>query len=180
MTRPGQRWRWAAWLGVVAVLALALAAGGGAFGGHPPAKLSLYQRTLQVAGQYRCPVCQGESAAASDAPAAVADRPNPRRVDAPDIRVVERHQEVVAGAVVLVKGQGRTTHGRAQSPRTDDTRSRGFWSAGYQRIRGSRRHQARWRLANARVAPIAAATASSRSTASFRPRCPCTYDNSSR
>jgi len=36
--------------------------------GKPP---SLYQRTLQVAGEYRCPVCAGESVAASQAPEAV-------------------------------------------------------------------------------------------------------------
>lgn len=71
MSRPRPTWRWAAWLAVVGAFALALAAGSGAFGGSHPARLSLYQRTLQVAGQYRCPVCQGESAAVSDSPAAV-------------------------------------------------------------------------------------------------------------
>lgn len=64
-------WRRAAWLGVVAALALALLAGSGALGGASHPRLSLYQRTLQVAGQYRCPVCADESAAVSDAPAAV-------------------------------------------------------------------------------------------------------------
>ncbi|MGH9105966.1 MAG: cytochrome c-type biogenesis protein CcmH [Acidimicrobiales bacterium] len=58
-----------AWLFIPLAIALGLAAGAGAFGGagRPP---SLYQRTLQVAGQYRCPVCQGESVAASQAPEA--------------------------------------------------------------------------------------------------------------
>ena len=40
----------------------------GAFSGGPAKAASLYQRTLQVAGQYRCPVCAGESVAASEAP----------------------------------------------------------------------------------------------------------------
>jgi len=71
MTRARPAWRRATWLAVVVALGLALAAGSGAFGGQGPAKLSLYQRALQLAGQYRCPVCQGESAAVSDAPAAV-------------------------------------------------------------------------------------------------------------
>ncbi len=67
----GWRWRRAGlWAAVV------LAAGwpspsGPAFsgsGGKPP---SLYQRTLAVAGQYRCPVCASESAAVSNAAEAV-------------------------------------------------------------------------------------------------------------
>jgi cytochrome c-type biogenesis protein CcmH/NrfF len=66
------RWRRAAlWAAVAVVAGLALAIGAGAFSaGHtkPP---SLYQRTLAVAGQYRCPVCASESAAVSDAAEAV-------------------------------------------------------------------------------------------------------------
>ena len=68
------RWRWrraALWAAVAIVAGLALAIGAGAFSaGHtkPP---SLYQRTLAVAGQYRCPVCASESAAVSDAAEAV-------------------------------------------------------------------------------------------------------------
>jgi len=59
--------------GAIAVIGLlALAGAAGALGGsraQPPA--SLYERALSVAGQYRCPVCQGETVAASDAPEAV-------------------------------------------------------------------------------------------------------------
>lgn len=54
----------------VVAVALALAVGAGAFGGPAP-KTTLYQKTLQLAGEYRCPVCQGESAAVSGAPEAV-------------------------------------------------------------------------------------------------------------
>ncbi|MHB1496667.1 MAG: cytochrome c-type biogenesis protein CcmH [Acidimicrobiales bacterium] len=53
----------------VVVACGALAAGTGFFRGstqHP----SLYQRTMAIAGEYRCPVCAGESAAESSAPAA--------------------------------------------------------------------------------------------------------------
>jgi cytochrome c-type biogenesis protein CcmH/NrfF len=48
-----------------------LAAGSGALGTGGGRTTSLYDRVLQVAGEYRCPVCQGETAAASDAPQAV-------------------------------------------------------------------------------------------------------------
>jgi cytochrome c-type biogenesis protein CcmH/NrfF len=69
---PSSRVRWGrlAWVAVGAALVLALAVGAGAFGGHgPPA--TLYERALQVAGEYRCPVCADESAAVSDTPAAI-------------------------------------------------------------------------------------------------------------
>ena len=61
----------ALWAVLAVCVGLSLAVGSGAIGtGHskPP---SLYQRTLQVAGEYRCPVCAGESVAASQAPEAV-------------------------------------------------------------------------------------------------------------
>ncbi|HMK97170.1 MAG TPA: cytochrome c-type biogenesis protein CcmH [Acidimicrobiales bacterium] len=60
----------ALWVAAALAIGLSLAAGAGAFGlrGPPP---TLYERTLQVAGQYRCPVCQGETVASSDAPEAV-------------------------------------------------------------------------------------------------------------
>ena len=48
-----------------------IALGAGAFGGATSRPASLYQRTMDVAGEYRCPVCAGESVAASDAPEAV-------------------------------------------------------------------------------------------------------------
>ena len=61
----------ALWAVLAVCVGLSLAVGSGAIGtghGKPP---SLYQRTLQVAGEYRCPVCAGESVAASQAPEAV-------------------------------------------------------------------------------------------------------------
>ena len=64
-------WRSALWAGIAVALCAGVALAAGVFGGgagHPP---SLYQRTMAVAGEYRCPVCAGESVAASDAPEAV-------------------------------------------------------------------------------------------------------------
>jgi cytochrome c-type biogenesis protein CcmH len=66
-----KKWIPALWAVLVLCVGLSLAVGSGAIGaghGKPP---SLYQRTLQVAGEYRCPVCAGESVAASQAPEAV-------------------------------------------------------------------------------------------------------------
>lgn len=60
----------AVWAALVLAVGVALAAGAGAFSPGRPNHLSLYQRTQQLAGQYRCPVCQGESVAVSDASAA--------------------------------------------------------------------------------------------------------------
>jgi len=67
------RWRRSTLLWVALVLAagIALAAGSGAFAGGGSKPLSLYDRTLAVAGEYRCPVCQGETAADSDSPEAI-------------------------------------------------------------------------------------------------------------
>ncbi len=67
--RPG--WRSAVW-GVIGVaLCAGMALGAGAFGAGTSRPPSLYQRTMDVAGEYRCPVCAGESVASSDAPEAV-------------------------------------------------------------------------------------------------------------
>jgi len=58
------------WLALLALAcAAALAAAGASRGAPKPA--SLYQRVMAIAGEYRCPVCAGESAASSNAPAAV-------------------------------------------------------------------------------------------------------------
>ncbi len=67
-------WRWrtvALWAVVLVVLGVSLAVGAGAFNSGRERPASLYQRTLQVAGEYRCPVCASESVAASDAPEAI-------------------------------------------------------------------------------------------------------------
>ena len=64
-------WQSAVWGAAAVAICAGVALAAGVFGGgagHPP---SLYQRTMAVAGEYRCPVCAGESVAASDAPEAV-------------------------------------------------------------------------------------------------------------
>jgi cytochrome c-type biogenesis protein CcmH len=64
-------------LAVVAAVALGI-------GVQRHSRPTLEQRTMQLAGQVRCPVCQGQSAAQSDAPASVQIRD-------------QIHQELAAG-----------------------------------------------------------------------------------
>ena len=64
-------WRAAVWAVVAVGICLGLALGAGTFGGGRAHPASLYQRTMAVAGEYRCPVCAGESVAASEAPEAM-------------------------------------------------------------------------------------------------------------
>jgi cytochrome c-type biogenesis protein CcmH len=59
------------WAAVAVAIGVGFALGAGALGGGKTKPLTLYQRTMEVAGEYRCPVCAGESVAASDAPEAV-------------------------------------------------------------------------------------------------------------
>jgi cytochrome c-type biogenesis protein CcmH len=67
---PGGLTRKIFWVALLALACVgALAAAGTFRTASKPA--SLYQRTMAIAGEYRCPVCAGESAASSDAPAAV-------------------------------------------------------------------------------------------------------------
>ena len=71
----GRSGRWALILaGAVLACVVAVSAAGLLSEGSKPQSLpkqqSLYQRTMAIAGEYRCPVCAGESAATSDTPAA--------------------------------------------------------------------------------------------------------------
>jgi len=61
-----RRWSWAA-LGVVVVVALA-------FGARSPGHQTPAQKAASIAGEVRCPTCEGQSAELSDAPAAAAVR----------------------------------------------------------------------------------------------------------
>lgn len=66
-----RRWSNLLWAAIAVAAIAGLATGAGAFGRPATKPSSLYQRTMAVAGEYRCPVCQGETVAASDAPEAV-------------------------------------------------------------------------------------------------------------
>ena len=67
--RPGVLRRWAPWLVIAAVVIAA-----GALGLQRNGRPSLDQRTLSVAAQVRCPVCNGQTVAESDAPPSLAIR----------------------------------------------------------------------------------------------------------
>ncbi len=64
-------WQGAVWGAIAVAVCAGVALAAGVFGGGGAHPVSLYQRTMAVAGEYRCPVCAGESVAASDAPEAV-------------------------------------------------------------------------------------------------------------
>lgn len=59
-------WRWLPWLAMAAVMVTALAVGAGRV-----EHSTLDQRVTAIAGQVRCPVCEGETAAQSDTPPSV-------------------------------------------------------------------------------------------------------------
>jgi cytochrome c-type biogenesis protein CcmH len=69
--RTGRRRLNLLWAAIVLAAVFALLAGSGALSGGGTKPTTLYQRTLAIAGEYRCPVCQGETVAASEAPEAV-------------------------------------------------------------------------------------------------------------
>lgn len=58
--------RWGPWAALLLALAVVLGVGASRADNHQ----SRQQQTLSIAGRVRCPVCQGESAAQSDTPAA--------------------------------------------------------------------------------------------------------------
>ncbi len=64
--RPRGWWRWLPWLAMVVVVAGFLAVGT-----HSSSRTTLDQRVASLAGQVRCPVCDGETAAESDTPPSV-------------------------------------------------------------------------------------------------------------
>lgn len=70
VTRAGRRggriWRWLPWLAMVVVVAGVLV-----IGTHRSSTPTLDQRVTSLAGQVRCPVCDGETAAESDTPPSV-------------------------------------------------------------------------------------------------------------
>ncbi len=83
--------RWAPWLllGVVAVVVLAV--GTHRSTSHP----TVAAETLHIAGLVRCPVCEGQSAAQSDAPASVQIRAQIQR----ELVAGEHQGQILAGLV---------------------------------------------------------------------------------
>ena len=61
-----RRLRWLPWVGLVVVVAVALA-----IGSQRHSDPTLQQRTTSIANAVRCPVCVGETAAESDTPASI-------------------------------------------------------------------------------------------------------------
>ena len=72
--RKNRPLRWVPWLLLVAVAVGALV-----IGTHRSSHPSLDARVQHIAGEVRCPVCEGQSAAQSDAPASVQIRDQVRR-----------------------------------------------------------------------------------------------------
>jgi cytochrome c-type biogenesis protein CcmH len=89
-------WRWAPWvlLGVVAVAVLAV-------GTHRSNHPTLQAETLHIAGLVRCPVCEGQSAAQSAAPASVQIRDQIQK----DLTAGE-HQSQILSSLTAVYGPG--------------------------------------------------------------------------
>ncbi|MDQ6840637.1 MAG: cytochrome c-type biogenesis protein CcmH [Actinomycetota bacterium] len=89
-SRPAVVRRWAPWV-VIAVIVVAAGVVGLQRSNHP----SLDQRTLSVAGQVRCPVCNGQSVAQSDAPPSLAVRDRIRT----ELTAGEAPQQILTGIV---------------------------------------------------------------------------------
>jgi cytochrome c-type biogenesis protein CcmH len=82
--------RWVPWL-VLGAVAVAVLAIGMQRGGHP----TLDQETLHIAGEVRCPVCEGQSAAQSDAAASVQIRSQIHQ----ELAGGERPDQILSGLV---------------------------------------------------------------------------------
>ncbi len=82
--------RWAPWVLLVAV-AVAVLAVGATRSTHP----TLDQKVMHLAGQVRCPVCEGQSAAQSDAAASVQIRDQIRK----ELLAGEANGQILAGLV---------------------------------------------------------------------------------
>ena len=82
--------RWLPWLGLVLVAVVVLAVGTERHG-HP----SLQTQTMHIAGMVRCPVCEGQSAAESQAPASVQIRDQIRQ----ELSAGEPQSQILSGLV---------------------------------------------------------------------------------
>lgn len=88
MRRAG---RWLPWAALVVVVAVALAVGAGRSGGNP----GLDARVMHIASEVRCPVCEGQSAAQSQAAASVQIRDLIRR----QLVAGESEKQILGGLV---------------------------------------------------------------------------------
>ena len=103
--KPRRGWRWAPWvlLGVVAVAVLVV--GTHRSSGRP----TVAAETMHIAAQVRCPVCEGQSAAQSDAPASIQIRAQIQR----ELAAGEHQGQILAGLVsaygpgILEQPEGR-------------------------------------------------------------------------
>ncbi len=94
MTR---RWRWAPWLVLVGVAVAALVVGTHRSSPRP----TVAQQTTHIASLVRCPVCEGQSAAQSDAPASVQIRAQIQRE-----LIAGEHQGRILSGLVDAYGPG--------------------------------------------------------------------------
>jgi len=89
--------RWLPYLALVAVAVVALVVGSEVQRPHP----SLEQETMSIAGQVRCPVCDGETAAESDTAPSLAIRAEIRH----DLLAGEKTPAIL-GSIVAAYGPG--------------------------------------------------------------------------
>lgn len=87
--------RWAPWAVLVLVVAVALAVGFNRSGGDT----TLEGRTMHIASEVRCPVCEGQSAAQSQVPASV----QIRNVIRQDLQAGQSENQILS---ILVKAYG--------------------------------------------------------------------------
>lgn len=87
--------RWAPWAALLIVVAVALAIGVNRSAGNT----SLEARTMHIASEVRCPVCEGQSAAQSQVPASV----QIRNVIRQDLQAGQSENEILSS---LVKSYG--------------------------------------------------------------------------
>jgi cytochrome c-type biogenesis protein CcmH len=89
-------WRWLPWAGLV-LIAVAVVV----VGAHRSSHRTLQAETMHIAGQVRCPVCDGQSVAESQAPASVQIRNQIQQE-----LVAGQHQPQILSGLVAAYGPG--------------------------------------------------------------------------
>ena len=136
-TVGGARWRrWVPWVILAVVAVTVLVVGTHRTNGHP----SVAAETMHIAALVRCPVCEGQSAAQSNAPASVQIRAQIQR----ELAAGENQAQILSG-LVSAYGPGILEQPEARGSRPD-------------RVGGScRRGGGRRRRPGGGVRPVAAA-----------------------